>query len=105
MLSQEQIEERERLTRICVNALIGECLNDQEISFKYGIPKSTVDRYLKNDEVLKDIYKNDAEFVISEIKEYIDKNKTIGFSKGGEKSQSLYGYGKDEKGKFTGRRR
>lgn len=105
MLSKEQEEKRIKLTRICVNALLGEKLNEQEISEKYKIPQSTIDRYLKNEKILYDIYKENADFVINEIKEYLRKNKELGYQKGGKKSQDLYGYEKSENGKFNGRKK
>ena len=61
MLSKEQEEKRIKLTRICVNALLGEKLNEQEISEKYKIPQSTIDRYLNKNQLYyhyKSFYKN-----------------------------------------------
>ena len=105
MLSEKQIIIMKEKTRICVNALLGEKLNQNEIEKKYKIPSSTVGRLLNNEKLLTEIYGPDAQFVINEIKEYQQKNKAIGHSMGGIISQENNGYTKDENGKFNGNRR
>ncbi len=105
MLSEEQIEERKRKTKICVKALLGENLNQGQIELKYGIPSSTVGRLLNNENVIRDIYKDDADFVISEIKIQLQNNKRNGNVLGGKTSSILNEYTKTEDGKFSGSRR
>ncbi len=105
MLSEEQIKERERKTIICVNALLGENLNQYQIEKKYGIPSSTVGRLLNNEKVIRDIYKADADFVIEEIKTQQQNNRKNGNVLGGKTSSILNEYTKSEDGKFSGSRR
>ncbi len=102
MLNEKQIIIMKEKTKICVNALLGEKLNQRQIEEKYKIPSSTVGRLLNNEELLKEIYGLDAEFVINEIKEYQQKNKAKGHSMGGIISQENNGYIKGENGKFNG---
>lgn len=105
MLSEEQIEERKKRTIICVNALLGENLNQGQIELKYDIPSSTVGRLLNNEKVIRDIYKDDADFVISEIKIQLQNNKRNGNVLGGKTSSILNEYTKTEDGKFSGSRK
>lgn len=101
MLSKRQIEERKIKTKICIEALFNG-LNQSQIEAKYKIPSSTVGRFLSNEEVIREIYGADADFVIDEIKIYNQKNKMNGNVLGGKTSSILNEYTKDEDGKFTG---
>ncbi len=105
MLSEIQKEVRRRKTRICVDALLGEQLNQNQIAEKYDIPSSTVGRLLNNEEVIKEIYEEDADFVISEIKIQLQNNKWNGNVLGGKTSSILNEYTKTEDGKFSGSRK
>lgn len=68
----------------------------KEIAQALGMSKSSVQRYLNaaQDPEIKEL-----------IKEYLIANKCEGNRRGGLTSQEKYGYGKDETGRFTGRRK
>lgn len=102
MLSKEQEEARKRNTKLCVNALLNEKLDQQAIEEKYKIPQSTVGRLLSNEEVIREIYKENADFVIEEIKKQNQINKMKGNVLGGKTSSILNEYIKDADGKFSG---
>lgn len=102
MLSEKQIEERKARTKICVEALLWEGLNQSQIAAKYQIPSSTVGRLLNNEEVIREIYGANADFVIEEIKIYNQRNKMNGNVLGGKTSSILNEYTKDTDGKFSG---
>ena len=106
MLSKEQYKEKCLKVTKCVELFIGiPEITEKELSEKTGIPQTTVDRYLKDEETIRFIYPEDADEKINIIKAKLKNNKTIGTIKGGVNSQAVSPYKKDESGKFTGSKR
>lgn len=110
MLSEEQrIEKLRKLSFIL--KVLPDCKSIGEISEKTNIPTSTIQRYLNDKKMFMELFIQDikvlqkieeAEQTYGKVQEFLRKSKEEGLSKGGKKSQELYGYEKDEYGKFRG---
>lgn len=79
----------------------------KEISEKTGISTSTIQRYLNNEELIKEVLKitkisESYEELSLRIKEWLKKSKKEGHKRGGANSQSLHSFSKDDEGKFLG---
>lgn len=111
MISNEQrIERLKKLSNIL--KVMPECSSIGEISEKTKIPTSTIQRYLNNKKLFVELFleeeKIDSNFengisVYEQVQSFLKDSKKAGLSKGGIKSQQLYGYSKDEDGKFQGK--
>lgn len=87
------------------------CKSIKEIEEATGIPRSTVQRYLK-DENNYILLTKIGELKLDEVKEmmkfvevWLERSKMMGHSRGGIKSQQNFGYSKDANGKFSGHTR
>ena len=79
----------------------------KEINEKTGIPTSTIQRYLNNEELIKEVLKitnskDSYEELSIRIKEWLKRSKKSGNMRGGQKSQNLHSFSKDGEGKFLG---
>ena len=83
MLSNEQYLKIEDKIKIVVKALLSGKKTINEIEKETDISSSSIQRYLNNEEKLKEIYGSDAEFIIEEIKRKLEENKKEGLRKGG----------------------
>lgn len=77
------------------------------ISEKTDIPTSTIQRYLNNEELIKEVLKitnskDSYEELSIKIEEWVKNSKKAGNRRGGKTSQSLHSFSKDEEGKFLG---
>lgn len=112
MLSNEQrLERLKKLSNIL--KVLPECSSIGAISNKTNIPTSTIQRYLNNKEIFLELYleeeKTTQNFKAGEeaflhAQKFLLESKKAGLSKGGTKSQELYGYEKNSDGKFKGSR-
>ena len=79
----------------------------REINERTGISTSTIQRYLNNEELIKEVLtitnsKENYEEISSKIKAWLRKSKSEGHKRGGISSQVLHSFSKDEEGKFLG---
>lgn len=79
----------------------------REINERTGISTSTIQRYLNNEELIKEVLditnsKDSYEVISTHIKEWLKKSKKEGHKRGGISSQNLHSFSKDEEGKFLG---
>lgn len=79
----------------------------REISEQTNIPTSTIQRYLNNEELIREVLtitksKESYEELSLKIKEWLKKSKAEGHKRGGVNSQNLHSFSKDEEGKFLG---
>ena len=79
----------------------------KEINERTGISTSSIQRYLNNEELIKKILKitnskDSYEELSLKIKEWLNKSKKEGNRHGGQTSQNLYSFSKNEEGKFFG---
>lgn len=103
MLSEEQ--KKIKLKRIIFTVqsfLESDFKNLEELSEKIGIPSSSIQRYLKEKQVIDEYF---GEEIYEMIRERINFNKAEGLSKGGTNFANFNVSTKDEFGKFTGSRR
>ncbi|MEE3343194.1 MAG: hypothetical protein VZS44_03800 [Bacilli bacterium] len=93
----------ERLNKIkAILEVIWESDNIKDISNKTKIATSSIQRYLNNDDLLREAGADDKD--ILKIKKWLLNAKMNGLSKGGKKTQSIYGdsYTRIGDGKFSG---
>ena len=105
MLSNRQQEEKKDKIKIVVNSFLKGKKTIVEIEKETGISSSSVQRYLKEYDYIKEIYGTNAEFIIEEIQRKLQENKKEGLSKGGTNFAKNNISTKDEKGHFTGSKR
>ena len=101
MLSR--VQEIERLNKIANIMLVMEHTNNiNEISKLTGISTSSIQRYLNDDELLKEAGLENED--IANIKQWLKNAKRDGLSRGGKISQKKYGdsYSRLNDGKFSG---
>ncbi|MDO4962515.1 MAG: hypothetical protein Q4E75_00205 [bacterium] len=70
-----------------------------------GISKSSIHRYLNDEDIIRYIYGDQSDFIIEEIKRRLKENKEIGNKNGGDTFASDYVALKDSKGLFKGSKR
>ena len=101
MFSKDQ--EIERLNKIkLIMSVIWKSNSIKDISGKTGISTSSIQRYLNNDELLREAgFTRDD---ILEVNKWLLTSKKNGLSRGGKKTQSKYGgsYTRIDDGKFSG---
>ncbi|MCI9084730.1 MAG: hypothetical protein HFH46_03870 [Bacilli bacterium] len=103
MMSEEQ--KKIKLKRILFTVqsfLESDCRNLEELSKEIGIPSSSIQRYLKEKQVIEEYFGSE---IYEIIRERLAFNKTEGLSKGGINFVNFNISTKDETGKFTGSRR
>lgn len=101
MFSKKQ--EIERLNKLKeIIEVLDSVNNIKEISELTKIPTSTIQRYLNNEDLLKDFGLNEND--INNIKNWLQKAKARGLSNGGKTSQERYknSYSRLDNGKFSG---
>lgn len=103
MLSEEQKKIKiKRIIFTVQSFLESDCKNLEELSEKIGIPSSSIQRYLKEKEVIEEYFGVE---IYEMVREKIEFNKIEGLSKGGTNFVNFNVSTKDEFGKFTGSRR
>ena len=103
MLSKKQYKEKCLKVTECVELFIGMPeITEKKISKITGISQSSVDRYLHDNNIIKDIYGEKSLEIINKIENKFKNNKITGTIKGGVNSQAVSPYIKDETGKFQG---
>lgn len=70
-----------------------------------GISKSSIHRYLNDEDIIRYIYGEKADFIIEEIKRRLKENKEIGNKNGGDTFARNYTALKDSNGLFKGSKR
>ena len=101
MFSKEQ--EIERLNKISlIMSVIWESTSIKDISDKTKISTSSIQRYLNNDDLLREAGLTSDD--ILEVRKWLLNSKMNGLSTGGKKTQSKYGgsYTRVDDGKFSG---
>ena len=102
MLSdKQQLEKDDKIKKVLI-AFLSSKKTIEEISEGTGISKSSVQRYLTDEDAIRFIYTKDADFIIEEIKRKLEENKKEGLSKGGINFAKNNISTKDENGHFTG---
>lgn len=105
MLSKEQYIEKQEKVKKVVIALLNEKKTIKQMSEDFSIPKSSVQRYLNDNEFIKDIFGVESEFIIEEIRRKLGENYKEGKKIGGQtyalNNQAL----QDESGHFIGSRK
>ena len=102
MLSEEQQVYKKYKIKIVVDRFLKGKNTINEISKETGISSSTVQRYLNNELMIREIYGKDAEFIIEEIERRLQENKIEGLSRGGQNFIKNNIPIKDVNGHFTG---
>ena len=101
MLSKNQ-EEIINKIKIVVDNFLRDKKTISEIEKETGISSSSIQRYLNDEENIREIYGIDADFIIEEIQRRLKQNKEKGLSKGGINFAKNNISTKDELGHFTG---
>ena len=106
MLSEDQRINKKRRVKECVNLLVGRKLTNKQIEEETGISKSSVQRYLHDEDFIIEVCKEEGldvestNYVIQIINEILEENKEKAASNGGKKAQELNDFYKDSSGKF-----
>lgn len=101
MFNEEQVLERLNKVKNILNVVF-ESNSIKEVSNKTQISASSIQRYLNNEDLLREAGADDKD--ILRIKKWLLTAKLNGLSRGGKKTQSIYGnsYTRIEDGKFSG---
>lgn len=103
MLSEKQYKEKCLKVAKCVEIFIQVPeITEEMVSKLTRIPKSSVDRYLHDTSIIKEIYGSNSQNIIDKINYKLKNNKENGTIKGGINSQAVSPYLKDDAGKFQG---
>ena len=105
MLSREQYDEKLKKVDIVVKSFLGSKKTINEISKETGIPTSSVQRYLNDENCIKTLYKGDSDLIIESIQGALENNKSSAPYLGGRSFASNNIPTKDSLGHFTGSRR
>lgn len=105
MLSSEQYQEKLEKVKKVVEIFLKDKKTIREISEETGISKSSIQRYLNDEEFINLIYGQKASFIREEIIRRLEENYKEGTKLGGinfaKNNETL----KDELGHFTGSRK
>lgn len=104
MLSKQQVDIIERVKKIVIEFLSND-YSIQELSDKINIPTSTKQRDLNNTNLIKSIFADESDRVISLISTKLKNNKVEGNKLGGINSTNLNEPIRDDLGKFIGNKR
>lgn len=99
--SQKQIKIK-RIIYTVKKFLESDCQSLEELAQEINIPSSSIQRYLKEKQIIETYFGEDVYIM---IRERIQINKQLGNEKGGVNYVNYNSYSKDENGKFTGSRR
>lgn len=108
MLSEEQYQEKLKKVKYVVTSFLKEKKTIKQIADESGelkISKSSVQRYLNDEQYIKILFGEEAPFIIEEIERRLIENYSDGVKLGGnnfaQNNESL----KDENGHFIGSRK
>lgn len=103
MLSEEQRKLKIKKIIFTVQSFLeSDCYNLEELSNQINISSSSIQRYLKEKQIIEEYFGED---IYEIVREKIEFNKREGLSKGGTNFVNYNISTKDEFGKFTGSRR
>ena len=112
MLNEEQIEEKLKKVKICVDAFLGKKNENgtfdsnnktiYDVEKETEISKSSVQRYLHSYNYIKQLYPSDYALRIAIIESRLGINKVEGNKRGGVNFAINNEATKDENGQFTG---
>lgn len=96
---ERQLRVKKIKTLEIVKLFISKDLTIQELADRLLVSRSTVQRYLNEDQIIIDEL---GEEIYNQVKEKLLRNKQEGFSRGGQNYSLNNQFTKDEFGKFTG---
>ena len=105
MLNDNQYKQKYSNVYKCVELFLATGGTQKDIAKLLDLSQSSVDRYLKDDEFIDTIYKDQAKSIKSQIKLRLEQNKLEGAKKGGLISQEVSPYLKNDNGHFIGSRK
>ena len=105
MLSEEQYNEKIQKVTETVTEFLKNKKTIREISEITGISKSSVQRYLNDEEYIKIIFGGEASFIIEEINRRLEENQIEGTKLGGTNFALNNEPIKDNLGHFKGSRK
>ena len=105
MLSNEQYQDKLEKVEYVVNAFLKEKKTIREVSEETGISKSSVQRYLNDEEFITALYGEKTPFIMEEINRKLEENYVEGVKLGGTNFALNNDSIKDELGHFQGSRK
>lgn len=106
VLSEDQRIDMLNGFRKILLSIQGGAKNISDVSKDTGIPRSTIQRWLKRDDFYSDVYElNNCIGDLptqQDVENWLQNAKNVGHKKGGLISQEIYGYSKNSDGKFSG---